>query len=118
MLLCCFREPKEPKKPKTKNRLEQLDEEPSAQLLNVKNFGKSSDNFVKTQQNSSSRPLKAPVTPSSLSSNNEAEVLVANVTYHGQPPPQQRVSFEILREIEKMPVFRQIAWKSFVFIFP
>ena len=108
MLLCCFREPKEPKKPKisAKNRLEQLDEEPSAQLLNVKNFKKSSENFVKTQQNSSSRPLKAPVTPSSLSSNNEAEVLVANVTYHGQPPPHQRVSFEILREIAQCENFR------------
>ena len=74
MLLCCFREPKEAKK-RPKGRLEPLDEEPSAvQLIGVKKAN-----------TSQTRPLKTPVTPSSLSSNTDGEVLLASVTYHGQP---------------------------------
>lgn len=91
MLLCCFREPKEAKKRPLKgrgggvDRLEHFDHEypPAAELIGVK---KASYNNT-----SLSRPLKTTGlfdTPSSLSSNTaggESEVLVASVTYHGQP---------------------------------
>ena len=96
MLLCCFREPKEAKKRPSKGRgggggSERLfddheyNDPPAAELIGVKR--------TSYNNTSLSRPLKTttgPVcdTPSSLSSNTaggESEVLVASVTYHGQP---------------------------------
>ena len=99
MLLCCFREPKEAKKRPLKGRggSERLFDDheypPAAELIGVKKANSYNNTSL-------SRPLKTTTTgqpfchdtPSSLSSNTaggESELLVASVTYHGQPNQPQ-----------------------------
>lgn len=79
MLLCCFREPKEAKRAR------------KADL---------------SRNSSLSRPLRTPATPISLSSNGDGEVLVASVTYHGQPPRSSVCSYASEKSAASRPASR------------
>jgi hypothetical protein len=92
MLLCCFREQKDndeaaKRRRKNQQRGGRHDEVDLAEVIATSTDKDVAILYAKTH--SQIRPLKTPVSPVSLSSSTSyhgEEVLLAPVTYHGQPP--------------------------------